>query len=392
MSRLIISLLLFFLPFVGMAQTKASTVQMGGEQIPELLSLVKGKRIALVANQTSLVGKTHLLDTLCALHATPKTIFTPEHGFRGKADAGETVRNGRDINTGVPITSLYGKNKKPTIQQLRNIDAVIFDIQDVGARFYTYISTLYYVMQACAENHKEVIILDRPNPCDYIDGPLRKPKFKSFVGMLPIPVLHGCTMGELAGMINGEGWLGKNLSCKIHVVKMKGWKHGQPYSLPVKPSPNLPNDQAIAWYASLCLFEATSVSVGRGTYFPFQVFGSPELPQDTYTFHFTPQALKGFDKNPLHKGRVCNGFDLRKEVAPKGLSLKYILQAYNSYRQMNKVEAFLTRPNWFDLLMGTDQVRKDMLAGKEEAAIRSAWQKDLNAYKVMRKKYLLYQE
>lgn len=368
-----------------------SALVTGSQQLPALGHLVQGKRIALVANQSSLVGKTHLLDTLCAMGLKPKALFAPEHGFRGKADAGEIIRNGRDTRTGVPIISLYGKNKKPTAQQLTDIDVVVFDLQDVGARFFTYISTLYYVMQACAENGKEVIVLDRPNPCDYIDGPIRKPGFKSFVGMLPIPVLHGCTLGELAGMMNGEGWLGKNLRCKHQVITMKDWKHGQPYSLPVKPSPNLPNDQSIALYASLCLFEATSVSVGRGTYFPFQVLGSPELPAADYPFSFTPKALPGFDKNPLHKGKICHGLDLRNTEDPQGLSLKYVLQAYQAFKQQGKVAQFLTRPKWFDLLMGTDQVRKDMLAGKDEAAIRSAWQEELRKYKDMRKKYLLYE-
>lgn len=372
--------------------TTSENLLTGSQQLPLLLKAVSGKRVALVANQSSLVGTTHLLDTLCASGLKPKALFAPEHGFRGKADAGETVKNGKDIRTGVPIISLYGKNKKPTAQQLASIDIVVFDLQDVGARFFTYISTLYYVMQACAENQKEVIILDRPNPCDYIDGPIRKSKYKSFVGMLPIPVLHGCTMGELAGMMNGEGWLGKGLRCKHQVITMKGWKHGQPYSLPVKPSPNLPNDQSIALYASLCLFEATSVSVGRGTYFPFQVFGSPELSGSEYPFNFTPKALPGFDKNPLHKGKTCHGLDLRHAEDPKGMSLKYILQAYNTFKQKGKVDQFLTRPHWFDLLMGTDQVRKDMLSGKDEAAIRSAWHEELMRYKEMRKKYLLYKE
>lgn len=369
-----------------------SNVTTGSQQLPELLRLTKGKRIALVANQTTLVGSTHLLDTLCAIGLKPKALFAPEHGFRGKADAGETIKNGKDVRTGVPIISLYGKNKKPTAQQLSGIDLVVFDIQDVGARFYTYISTLYYVMQACAENHKEVVVLDRPNPCDYIDGPIRKPKFKSFVGMLPIPVLHGCTMGELAGMINGEGWLGNGLHCRLNVIKMKEWKHGQPYSLPIKPSPNLPNDQSIALYASLCLFEATSVSVGRGTYFPFQVIGSPDLPADKYTFEFTPKALPGFDKNPLHKNTLCHGLDLRHAEAPAGFSLKYVLQAYQAYKKQGKTAKFLTRPNWFDLLMGTDQVRKAMLAGKSEEEIRATWQDELKRYKETRKKYLLYEE
>ena len=380
----------FCLPAVPNSSQPKSEVVMGSQQLPELFQFIKGKRMALVANQTSLVKDVHLLDTLCAEGMKPKVLFAPEHGFRGKADAGETVRNGKDVRTGVPIVSLYGKNKKPTAQLLAGIDVVVFDIQDVGARFYTYISTLYYVMQACAENHKEVIVLDRPNPCDYIDGPIRKPRFKSFVGMLPIPVLHGCTMGELAGMINGEGWLGKGMKCKCEVIKMKGWKHGQPYSLPVKPSPNLPNDQSIALYASLCLFEATSVSVGRGTYFPFQVFGSPELRESTYTFNFTPKSLPGFDKNPLHKDKICHGIDLRNAEHPHGMSLKYVLQAYQSFKDKGKVDQFLTRPQWFDLLMGTDQVRKDMLAGKTEAEIRAVWQNELDSYRQMRKKYILY--
>ena len=370
----------------------ASYIKNGADQIETLLSLIGNKKIALVANQTSLTGGTHLLDTLCSLGKRPVALFAPEHGFRGKADAGETVKDGKDVKTGTPIISLYGKNKKPSAANLANIDLIVFDIQDVGARFYTYISTLYYVMQACAENGKELIVLDRPNPCDYVDGPILKKEYKSFVGMLPIPVLHGCTMGELAGMINGEGWLGNNMKCNYSVIKIKGWKHGDPYSLPVKPSPNLPNDQSIALYASLCLFEATSVSVGRGTYFPFQVIGSPLLPKDKYTFSFTPKALEGFDKNPLHKNTECHGIDLRNIDAKQlnGFSLKYVIEMYNEFKKINKSESFLTRPKWFDLLMGTNQVRLDMLNGKSEKEIRSAWLEDLNKYKEMRKKYILY--
>ena len=370
----------------------ASYIKNGADQIETLISLINNKRIALVANQTSLVGSTHLLDTLCSLGQRPVALFAPEHGFRGKADAGETVKDGKDVKTGTPIISLYGKNKKPSATALADIDMIVFDIQDVGARFYTYISTLYYVMQACAENGKELVVLDRPNPCDYADGPILKKEYKSFVGMLPIPVLHGCTMGELAGMINGEGWLGSNVKCNYSVIKIKGWKHGDPYSLPVKPSPNLPNDQSIALYASLCLFEATSVSVGRGTYFPFQVIGSPLLPKDKYPFSFTPKALEGFDKNPLHKNTECHGIDLRNTDAKQlnGFSLKYVIEMYNEFKKMNKSESFLTRPKWFDLLMGTNQVRLDMLNGKSEKEIRSAWHEDLNKYKEMRKKYILY--
>lgn len=371
---------------------KAANIKNGADQIETLTSLIGNKKIALVANQTSLTGSVHLLDTLCSLGKKPVALFAPEHGFRGKADAGETVKDGKDVKTGTPIISLYGKNKKPSATDLANIDMIVFDIQDVGARFYTYISTLYYVMQACAENGKELIVLDRPNPCDYVDGPILKKEYKSFVGMLPVPVLHGCTMGELAGMINGEGWLGNNLECKYSVIKIQGWKHGDPYSLPVKPSPNLPNDRSIALYASLCLFEATSVSVGRGTYFPFQVIGSPLLPKDKYPFSFTPKALEGFDKNPLHKNVVCHGLDLRETDISglNGFSLKYVVEMYREFKKMNKSESFLTRPKWFDLLMGTNQVRLDMLKGKSEEEIRSAWNEDLNKYKDMRKKYLLY--
>ena len=387
MKYLVILLLISFSGICG-----AANIQNGADQIETLISLINNKRIALVANQTSLIGSTHLLDTLCSLGQRPAALFAPEHGFRGKADAGETVKDGKDVKTGTPIISLYGKNKKPSATALADIDMIVFDIQDVGARFYTYISTLYYVMQACAENGKELVVLDRPNPCDYVDGPILKKEYKSFVGMLPIPVLHGCTMGELAGMINGEGWLGNNMKCNYSVIKIKGWKHGDPYSLPVKPSPNLPNDQSIALYASLCLFEATSVSVGRGTYFPFQVIGSPLLPKDKYPFSFTPKALEGFDKNPLHKNTECHGIDLRNTDAKQlnGFSLKYVIEMYNEFKKMNKSESFLTRPKWFDLLMGTNQVRLDMLNGKSEKEIRSAWLEDLNKYKEMRKKYILY--
>ena len=367
-------------------------VRSGAEQLDKWLPLVEGKRIALVANQTSLCGKAHLLDTLVALKRAPAMLMAPEHGFRGKMDAGATIKDGKDFRTGIPVVSLYGKNKKPTPAQLQSVDAIVFDLQDVGVRFYTYISTLYYVMQACAENGKPLIVLDRPNPCDYVDGPVLDLKFKSFVGMLPIPVLHGCTLGEIALMINGEGWLGCRKPCPLTVIRTEGWQHGMPYVLPVKPSPNLPTPQAIALYPSLCLFEATSVSVGRGTYFPFQVIGSPLLPSGKYPFSFTPKSISGFDTRPLHKDQVCYGVDLRKAKAPEGFSLKYFLDMYRSFKAMGKGHTFLTRPQWMDLLMGTRQVRLDILQGKEEAAIRAAWEKDLEAYRKMRTRYLLYED
>ena len=365
-------------------------VRMGAEQMEKLLPLLEGKRIALVVNHTSVIGRshTHLLDTLLSLKVDVRKVFAPEHGFRGNADAGETVKNGRDTKSGKPILSLYGKNKKPTPAQLEDIDLVLFDIQDVGARFYTYISTMHYVMEACAENKKSFIVTDRPNPCDYIDGPVREASKKSFVGMHPIPVLHGCTVGELAQMINGEGWLKDGLRCELTVIPVEGWKHGQPYSLPIKPSPNLPNDQSIALYASLCPFEGTSVSVGRGTHTPFQIIGSPDILAYPYTF--IPEALGGFDKNPLHKGKACSGLDLRYIQTPKGFSLKYVIEFYQAYRKAGKADRFFTRASWFDLLLGTSSVREAIIAGKDETSIRSIWQRSLDDYKVIRQRYLLY--
>lgn len=382
---------LFICWLLAVVQASAQ-IRNGADKMEQLLPMLKDKQISLVVNHTSRVNGVHLLDTLYNSGVHIVQIFAPEHGFRGDADAGETVRNGKDTRTHVPIISLYGTQKKPQPAQLSQTDIVIFDMQDVGARFYTYISTLFYVMQACAENQKELIVLDRPNPCDYVDGPVLNLKYKSFVGMFPIPVLHGCTIGELAQMINGEGWLGKDLQCQLKVIAVENWKHGQPYSLPVKPSPNLPNDQAIALYPSLCPFEGTSVSVGRGTEWPFQVIGSP-FTQQTFSFSFKPRSLKGSDKNPLHKNINCYGIDLRtSSQIPQGFSLQYVLQFYKAYQACtpNAGKSFFTRPKWFDLLMGTSQVRLDILQGKTEQQIRSVWKEDLEKYKTMRKKYLLY--
>lgn len=381
-----------FICWLAVLQATAQ-VKNGADRLEELFPLLENKRISLVVNQTSLVQNVHLLDTLYNKGVHITQVFAPEHGFRGDADAGEFIKNGKDYRTQVPIISLYGKNKKPQPAQLQQTDIVIFDIQDVGARFYTYISTMFYVMQACAENNKELIILDRPNPCDYVDGPVLDMKYKSFVGMLPIPILHGCTIGELAQMINGEGWLGNNLQCPLKVITIEDWKHGQPYSLPVKPSPNLPNDQAIALYPSLCPFEGTSVSVGRGTDFPFQIIGSPTT--KNLKFRFMPHSMKGSDKHPLHQDTYCYGLNLSSEKnIPKGFSLQYVIQFYNYFQNLTKhaEKDFFTRPHWFDLLMGTNQVRLDILKDKSEEQIRSAWQKKLNQYKEIRKKYLLYED
>ncbi len=383
------TLLLCCLIFIC-SSISAQFIKTGAEQMDKLLPLLKGKRVALVVNHSSIVGdkKVHLLDTLISSGIKIKKIFAPEHGFRGDADAGETVRNGKDVKTGIPIISLYGANKKPTMSQMNGIDAVLFDIQDVGARFYTYISTMHYVMEACAESDIPLIITDRPNPCDYVDGPIRKKYLKSFVSLDPIPVLHGCTVGELAQMINGEKWLNKGITAKVTVIPVEGWKHGQPYSLPVKPSPNLPNDQAVALYPSLCPFEGTAISVGRGTKFPFQVIGSPDI--KIYSFSYTPRAMHGFDKNPMYNNIQCYGNNLRHISAPKGFSLKYIISYYNEYKKYDKHHTFFTRPQWFDALIGDPQVRKMIIQGKSEDEIRATWKDELERYNKIREKYLIY--
>jgi uncharacterized protein YbbC (DUF1343 family) len=286
---------------------------------------------------------------------------------------------------------LYG-NYSPRLLRFAlwmGYDLIVFDIQDVGARFYTYISTMQYVMEACAENRKQLVITDRPNPCDYVDGPVRQKNQKSFVGMHAIPILHGCTVGELAQMINGEGWLPNGKKCALTVIPVEGWKHGQPYSLPVKPSPNLPNDQAIALYPSLCPFEGTAISVGRGTLYPFQVIGSPDI--RISSFSFRPEALEGFDKNPMYKNQYCYGNNLRHITAPKGFSLKYIITYYQAYQDLGKADKFFTRPQWFDLLIGNRTVREQIMKGASEEEIRAGWQNELEAYKKMREKYLLYE-
>ncbi len=366
----------------------ADTVVMGADRMDEIKKLVKNKRVGLIANQTSVLqdGR-HLLDVLLKGNVKVIKVFAPEHGFRGTEEAGATVANSRDTQTGIPIVSVYGSNNKPTKAQLVDVDILIFDMQDVGTRFYTYISTMHYAMEACAENKKEFIVLDRPNPNDYIDGPIRKKGFSSFVGVHPIPVLHGLTVGELARMINGEGWLttGKN-SCKLQVVKMQNWSHGDPYLLPINPSPNLPNNHAIRLYPSLCFFEGTSISVGRGTTFPFQVLGGPDPKYGD--FRFTPQPIRGMDSKPLHNGVECFGTDLRDYDFEGGLSLRFVIEFFKKSGSNEK--EFFARPNWFDLLAGTDILRQQIIADLSEAEIRDSWSDELNEYKIMRRKYILY--
>lgn len=360
-----------------------TSVQTGADQIGTFYKSLLGKRVALVVNHTSLIGKTHLADSLKSLGVNIVKIFGPEHGFRGNAADGEHVNDSVDVKTGIALVSLYGKNRKPTSQQLDDVDVVIFDIQDVGTRFYTYISTMHYVMEACAESGKKVMILDRPNPNDFVDGPMNEKPFQSFVAMHPIPIAHGLTVGELAQMINGEGWLTNKLKCDVEIVKLKNWKHGQAYELPVGPSPNLPNNQAIRLYPSICLFEGTVISVARGTAFPFQAIGNPEL--KGFTFTFTPVTIKGVAVKPPHENKVCYGIDLRSETPPRKISLSYLLTMYQAYSDKEK---FFN--SYFDVLAATPKLKQQILQGMTEDQIRESWKSDLVVYQNMRKKYLLY--
>ena len=363
------------------------TLKTGAEQTNLYVSDLKGKTIALVVNHTSMIGKMHLADSLLSLGIKIKTIFAPEHGFRGTADAGEHVENGIDKKTGLPIVSLYGNNKKPSADQLEGIDVVIFDIQDVGARFYTYTSTMHYVMEACAEQSKKLLILDRPNPNGhYVDGQVLNKKFASFVGLNPVPVVHGCTVGELAQMINGEGWLAGNKKCNLQIVKCLGYKHSTPYNPPIATSPNLPNLQSMLLYPSICFFEGTDVSVGRGTDKQFQVIGSPNLKNGSFTF--TPEDKPGA-KNPPQKGKLCYGEDLSKiDARNQAFTLKYVIDYYK--KSDNKAK-FFSSPSFFDKLAGSDTTRKQIIAGMTETQIRASWKADLDNYKTIRKKYLLYE-
>jgi len=384
-SILISFLLCSFSPI----HSQSTTLQIGAEQIDTIQSLLKGKRVGLVVNQTSILEKQkkHVFDVLLAKGINVCCVFAPEHGFRGNAAPGAPIDDTKDIKTGVPIYSIYGKHKKPSPEQLANLDIIVYDIQDVGARFFTYISTLHYVMEACAENHKPLLILDRPNPNDFVDGPVCDEKHRSFVGVDPIPVLYGLSVGELAQMINGEHWLKTTPdSCSLTVIKIKNWKHGDPYWLPVKPSPNLPTDHAIRLYPSLCFFEGTTISVGRGTFFPFEVLGYPD--PCFGSFSFTPTTMPGYSTHPLHQDELCYGMDLRELPFKGGPDLHFLLEMYQ--RSGKNKALFFSRPQWFDLLAGTKQLRLQIIRELSEKEIRKSWQPDLNAFKKIRKKYLLY--
>ena len=359
-------------------------IQTGAGQTPLYLPLLQNKRVGMVVNQTSLIGKTHLVDSLLARGVQIKKIFAPEHGFRGDADAGAHISNSVDTRTGIAIVSLYGKNYKPSPEQLQDLDVIIFDIQDVGTRFYTYISTMHYVMEACAENNKKLLILDRPNPNGYyVDGPVLDKSTQSFVGMHPIPIVHGLTVGELAGMINGEKWLAGGKTANVQVIPCKDYTHQMRYSVPVKPSPNLPNDQSIALYPSLCLFEGTNVSVGRGTETPFQIIGSPFYKKTAFTF--VPKSIKGASAQPPHENQVCYGVDLTDPSLAIPFTLKYLLDFYQ--HSSNKEKFF---NNYFSKLAGNQTLQQQIVAGKTEKEIRESWEPALSLYKKMRKQYLLY--
>jgi uncharacterized protein YbbC (DUF1343 family) len=329
-----------------------------------------------------MIKNTHLVDSLLSLGIHVIKVFSPEHGFRGEADAGAKIEDGIDIKTGLPIISLYGRNKKPQKEKLEGISILLFDIQDVGARFYTYISTLHYVMEAAAELDIPLIILDRPNPNGhYIDGPIRENKFKSFVGMHPIPIVHGMTIGEYAKMITGEKWIATD--CDLTIIEMESYKHDMSYNLPVKPSPNLPNSRAINLYPSLCLFEGTNISIGRGTAYPFQHFGSPQRRQGDYSF--TPKSGDG-SKQPKHKDKVCFGTDLRfQENYLTEINLSWLIATYN---ECNEKDKFFN--TFFDKLAGTDKLRLQIIAGETSKRIKLTWQKDIDEFKKIRAKYLLY--
>lgn len=369
----------------------SADVKVGAEQMNDYLSLLKGKTIAVVANQTSMIGKTHLVDSLVMLKVRIKCVFAPEHGFRGNASAGHKIATQVDEGTGILTVSLYGKHLKPTKSDLKNVDAVLFDIQDVGVRFYTYISTLQYVMEACAEQKIELIILDRPNPNGfYIDGPVLDKKFSSFVGMNAVPVVYGLTIGEYASMLNGEHWLANGVHCKLTIIKVKNYSHKDLFQLPVKPSPNLPDMTSVYLYPSLCFFEGTKVSVGRGTKKPFQVIGFPQMNGGDYSF--TPKNMPGVADHPMYEDTLCSGYDLSDfgKMYPPNFKKIYLFWLKGMYEAYPAKEKFFN--NFFDTLAGTDQLRKQIENGMDEDAIRKSWENALKKYKQIRKKYLLYED
>ncbi len=362
----------------------------GANQTEAYLKLLQGKRVGIVANQTSVIFKdpqqktySHVVDSLLKLNINVAKVFSPEHGFRGKADAGELVDDSKDIKTGLPIISLHGKNRKPTKEQLKDVDIIVFDLQDVGVRFYTYLSTMHYVMEACAEANIPVIVLDRPNPnAHYIDGPVLDLAYKSFVGMHPVPLVYGMTIGEYAKMINGEHWLENMVNCTLTVIPLKNYTHQTSYSLPIKPSPNLPNDKAINLYPSLDIFRGTTINAGRGTNFQMQCYGASFFPKSD--FSYIPKPNEG-DKHPRFENKICYGVDLRNEPTLHKFTLKYIIDAYN---KTPKNETFFGPT--FTVHAGNEILQKQIESGLTEEKIRATWQEDLENFKKIRINYLIY--
>jgi uncharacterized protein YbbC (DUF1343 family) len=375
------------------AQNFSNKIITGAEQTNDYLPLLKGKKVALLVNQTSVIKKEHLVDYLLEQKINIVKIFAPEHGFRGQADAGEKVKSGVDAKTGLSITSMYGANKKPSKENMQGIDIVVFDIQDVGARFYTYISSMQYMMEACADANVPMVILDRPNPNGfYVDGPVLEPKFKSFVGMQPIPIVHGMTVGEYAKMLNGEGWLAKKAKCKLTIITCKNYTHKTFYHLPIPPSPNLKSTAAVFLYPSLCLFEGTDVSVGRGTNTPFEVWGHPTFKDNG--FSFTPASVEGA-KNPPHLGKVCYGANLNLsptdvlKITKNQLNLSFLMNAYSLAQSATKEKFF---NDFFEKLAGTASLKAQIINKTSEIEIRNTWKKGIIQFKKTRKKYLLYED
>jgi uncharacterized protein YbbC (DUF1343 family) len=369
----------------------------GADQTESYLPYLKGKRVAIMANQTSIIGKSHLVDSLKKLGVNIVKVFGPEHGFRGNASAGAEIADETDPKTGIPIVSLYGRKNKPTKEDLADVDILIYDLQDVGVRFYTNINALSRLMEACHENDKEMLILDRPNPNGYlIDGPILDMKYRSGIGMFALPMSHGLTVGEFAQMANGEGWLTNKVKCKLKIIKVANYNHDMPYTLPVNPSPNLNTQQGIMLYPSTCMFEGTYLNHGRGTYFPFTVLGSPEL-KGIYEFSFTPTGIKGMAETPLFMDQVCYGLDLRKYDInllreSKRINIKWIIELYNAHPHKEKFfDSSLSREmNTIEQQIGVGEFRQQVINGKSEKEIRASWEPGLSEYKKMRTKYLLY--
>lgn len=379
------------------AEFSKAQFRTGADQTEKYLPYLKGKRVGMVVNPTSIIGSKSSVDSLFSLGVNIVKVFGPEHGFRGDVGAGVHVGDSKDPATGIAVISLYGKNNKPTKEMLQDVDLMVFDIQDVGARYYTYLATMHRVMEACAENGKELLILDRPNPNGYfVDGPVLDMELKSGIGMHPVPVAHGMTVAEYAQMINGEGWLANGVKCKIKVVSLAGYTHDRPYVLPIAPSPNLNSNTSILLYPSICLFEGTIISQGRGTQFPFTVLGNPDL-KGKYSFSFTPESIKGMSETPLFMGQECFGLDLRlvdleQLKAAKKINLIWLIEMYRNYPSKEKFFDFKQSKQIgnFDKLAGTTDLKAQIVAGLSESEIRASWEPKLSNFKKMRMKYLIY--